>query len=345
MPPEIQGRPPVKKTNKTTGPLQLGAAPGKGGLAKLDPAPPPAKKARELTASEKALIEVGSKILATPPEEVDKAYQHAILCQVGFPRSKVDGTSFIRRSGSAWLHVQAGVLDEGEGRGPVMQPIPYGPLPRLALARISTYAVMNSTREIPIGESAAEFLRMMGMDRQGNRYRTLRKQMHALAACRLTVGGHGLTHHLGEPIETFSAWFANEEHVQRLLWPGVLILSEKFYSSLRESAVPLNLDALMALTGSALALDIYVWLAYRLHRVERQCLLHWASLRDQFGQEYRDPKNFKREFEKALRQALAVYPQARVKVVTGGLLLQASPPPVLLRTGHCPRPISANPHQ
>jgi len=186
----------VKKTNKTTGPLQLGAAPGKGGLAKLDPAPPPAKKARELTASEKALIEVGSKILATPPEEVDKAYQHAILCQVGFPRSKVDGTSFIRRSGSAWLHVQAGVLDEGEGRGPVMQPIPYGPLPRLALARISTYAVMNSTREIPIGESAAEFLRMMGMDRQGNRYRTLRKQMHALAACRLTVGGHGLTHHL-----------------------------------------------------------------------------------------------------------------------------------------------------
>ena len=45
----------------------------------------------------------------------------------------------MRQSGPAWVNVQAGYLDEG--RGPVQQPIPYSPLPRLALAHLPTHAV------------------------------------------------------------------------------------------------------------------------------------------------------------------------------------------------------------
>ena len=92
--------------------------------------------------------------------------------------------------------VQAGFLDEGNG--PVVQPIPYGAMPRLALAWVSTYAKRHKTREIPIGDSAAEFLRLVGMDSQGNRYATLRKQMHALAACRLQLGCQA--HSKSEPL-------------------------------------------------------------------------------------------------------------------------------------------------
>ncbi|WP_242638280.1 MULTISPECIES: hypothetical protein [Pseudomonadota] len=72
--------------------------------------------------------------------------------------------------------------------------------------------------------------------------------------------------------------------------------------------------------------------AQRLHRIEgRPVVLHWASLREQFGQEYqgKDPdKDFKKKFLHALRAVLAVYPQARVKQVTGGVMLMASPPPI-----------------
>jgi hypothetical protein len=71
----------------------------------------------------------------------------------------------------------------------------------------------------------------------------------------------------------------------------------------------------------------------RLHRIEGHYFLHWTSFRDQFGQEYKQPKDFKRAFERALGHALAVYPQARVKVAHGGLLLHASPPPVTPRGG------------
>ena len=96
------------------------------------------------------------------------AFTHAVFCQVGLPRSKVKSREFMRRSGAAWVNVQAGFLDEGNG--PVEQPIPYGALPRLALAHVGTYAVRYKTREIPIGDSAAEFLQWMGMGDDGRRY-------------------------------------------------------------------------------------------------------------------------------------------------------------------------------
>lgn len=278
------------------------------------------------------VIETAVEIAMMPPD--DMAFTHAVLCQVGLPRAKVEGREFMRQSGVAWVNVQAGWLDEGNG--PVMQPIPYGVMPRLALAWVSTYAVRNKEREIKIGDSAAEFLGLMGLDDQGARYTTLRRQMHALAACRLQLGFKGRTFN-GQPVEQFDAWLANRGIKQRTLWPGTMVLSEGYYTSLLQSAVPLDNRALMALKGSALALDVYAWLAHRLHRIEgRGVILHWKSLREQFAQEYKgkDPdKDFKKEFLLVLKKVLAVYPQAKVKQVTGGVLLIGSSPPIPYKGG------------
>lgn len=287
-----------------------------------------------LTEQDQKLIEAGAEIATNPPSGEDMAFTHAVLCQVGLPRAKVEGREFMRQSGAAWVNVQAGYLDEG--RGPVLQPIPYGVMPRLALAWVSSYAKRDNTREIPIGDSAAEFLRLMGMDDQGRRYTTLRRQMHALAACRLQLGFKGRTYN-GQPVEQFDAWLANGDAQQKSLWPGTMVLSEGYFNSLIDSAVPLDNRALMALKGSALALDVYTWLAHRLHRIgSRGVTLHWKSLREQFAQEYqgKDPdKDFKKEFLPALKKVLAVYPQAKVKPVTGGVLLVSSPPPIPYKGG------------
>ena len=290
-------------------------------------------KAISLTHQENKLLDAATDIFSNPPDLAeDMAFTHAIFCQVGLPRSKVDGREFMRQSGAAWVNVQAGYLDEG--KGPVQQPIPYGALPRLALAHVSTYAVRNKAKEIPIGDSAAQFLDLMGMGDDGRRYASLRKQMHALAACRLQIGYKGRTFN-GQAVEQFDAWLANKDTGQRALWPGLMVLSDHFYSSLIESAVPLDKRALHALKGSALALDVYAWLAHRLHRIEgRGVTLHWKSLREQFAQEYTGKdadKNFKDAFVPQLRKVLAVYPQAKVKQVTGGLLLLGSTPPIAFK--------------
>lgn len=328
-------------SNTKNEPKRIGELLGEGFLAKLDPEGPAKATAVKrlgkgradgqlITQQEAKLIEAGVAIATNPPGTEDMAFTHTVLCQVGLPRAKVEGREFMRQSGAAWINVQSGYLDEGNG--PVLQPIPYGPTPRLALAWANTWAVRNKESAVPIGDSAAEFLKLMGMDDQGARYMTLRTQMHALAAARMQLGFRGRTYN-GQPVKQFDAWQSNKDTKQRNFWPGLLVFSDDYFSSLLDSAVPLDARALMALKGSALALDVYTWLAHRLHRIEgRGVTLHWKSLREQFAQEYigKDAdKDFKKKFLPALSKVLTVYPQAKVKPVSGGVLLLGSPPPIM----------------
>lgn len=286
-----------------------------------------------------SLIDTGSIIRQDEPSPGDIAYLHAILCQVGLPRGPkaVEGkSSFERICGGAALRVTAGVLWNGSQL--VQQPIPYGANPRLVLAWLNTQAVKTRSPVIPVGDSAAEFLRLLGKESTGGKNGTLtsfKKQIQALAACHMTLGfnaaGRAYTYH-GQPVKQFEAWITPRDEHQRPLWPGVITFSDEYYQSLIDHAVPQDVRAMYALKGSALAMDVYAMLAERLHRIgSRPVVLHWKSLREQFGQEYvgQDPdKDFKKAFLAALKKVMTVYPKANVKQVHGGLMLQASPPPI-----------------
>lgn len=156
--------------------------------------------------------------------------------------------------------------------------------------------------------------------------------MEALAACRLTLGmyaeGKVVTVD-AKPIKRFEAWLQHDGS-QRVMWPGVLELSQDFFDTLPNHAVPLDYRALSALRHSALALDVYTWLAHRLRRVNSAAgvRLSWQNLKDQFGQEYSTSKNFKHEFRAVLRQVCTVYPDAKLDEVAGGLILYPSKPPI-----------------
>ena len=163
-------------------------------------------------------------------------------------------------------------------------------------------------------------------------YTIFRKQMEALAACRLTIGLYSegrVVNVKAEPIQRFEAWLQHDGP-QRTLWPGFIELSQEFYDTLTKHAVPLDYRAISALRHSSLSLDIYTWLAHRLCRINKPSgvKLSWENLREQFGQEYHDPRNFKREFREALRQVCAVYPDARIESTIGGLMLLPSRAPI-----------------
>ncbi len=131
-----------------------------------------------------------------------------------------------------------------------------------------------------------------------------------------------------KPVSRFEAWLSDEDG-QRGLWPGELELSQSFFESLMSHAVPLDGEAIGKLQHSALALDVYSWLAHRLYRVESNAgqVLSWAALKGQFGQEFHETKEFRRTFLEALSKAHEVYRDARLEVVRGGLKLLPSPPP------------------
>ncbi len=277
------------------------------------------------------LIDTHVQILSEPPERSD--FLHTVMCQVGMPRRATEARVFERHNGPFSILLEAGQLWNGTEWKP--KHLPYGTTPRLVMVHLSSEAIRTQNRRVELGDSMRQFLQALGVQTNGGErggYTMLRKQMEALAACRLTIGmkseGRVVTVD-AKPIKRFEAWL-QQDGEQRTLWPGVLELSPDFYETLAQHAVPLDYRAISALRHSALALDIYTWLAHRLCRIRKPdgVMLSWENLRDQFGQEYANSKDFKREFRDVLRKVLLVYPDARLEDVAGGIVLRESQPPI-----------------
>lgn len=282
------------------------------------------------------LLDRATAIATTEPSGSDYGFMHSILCQVGLPRSKVEGTTFERKCGNVSLLLTAGKLYDGKKW--VQQPLPYGSFPRLLLAYMNTYAVLKKTPVIPVGNSKTDFLRLIGKSATGGKTGTLNSfnaQIKAFAACNIQLGGSANGHAYtfdGKPVKQFDAWIKTQEG-QLDLWPESIVFSQDYYETLIAHAVPQDMRAIMSLSKSALALDIYFMLVDRLHRIDKSkpVYLHWANLYEQYGQEYTGKnaaKDFKTAYLIALNKALLAYPKALVKSVRGGIVLRCSPPPI-----------------
>lgn len=114
-------------------------------------------------------------------------------------------------------------------------------------------------------------------------------------------------------------------------------LSERFFAELQRHPVPLQEAAIRALSNNSMALDIYCWLAYRLRSLKEVTTITWTALMPQFGVAFKDKKDFRRRFVENLHLALAVYPEARVEVVRGGLKMMRSAPSVPSKGDKSPR--------
>jgi len=82
------------------------------------------------------------------------------------------------------------------------------------------------------------------------------------------------------------------------------------------------------LSNNSMAIDVYCWLAYRLHALKAPAPVSWAALHSQFGRTMPEVAKFKWYFKRTLALALAVYPEAEVDVTDRGLTLLPSKPPV-----------------
>ena len=95
-------------------------------------------------------------------------------------------------------------------------------------------------------------------------------------------------------------------------------LDDGFWRSLREHPVPVREEAIKAIGTRSLAIDVYIWLAYRLHALPRATPVGWPAIHGQFGARFRHVRQIKTTFLKALAVALAVYPEACVNVEKAG---------------------------
>jgi replication initiator protein len=199
------------------------------------------------TPLQRRIIDAAVEIGDCTPDSVE--FLHSVLCQAGLPRSATNERVFERNSGRASIRVETGALYKG-GKW-IEQQLPYGAKPRLALIHVSSEAVRTRSRTVEVGESIAEFLRLLDLPTNGPAYREMKRQIERLAACNMTLGmsapGRDVTVS-AKPIERFEAWLQYDGR-QRSIWPGVLELSQPFFETLVAHAVPLDPRAIHALIG------------------------------------------------------------------------------------------------
>jgi len=75
-------------------------------------------------------------------------------------------------------------------------------------------------------------------------------------------------------------------------------------------------------------LDVYIWLAYRLHALKRDTEVSWAALYGQFGAGFKRLRAFRSQFFESLQLALAAYPEAQVSFGEAGITLHPSRPAI-----------------
>ncbi len=216
--------------------------------------------------------------------------------------------------------------------------VPFGPTARLILLFLQTQALEQRSREIEVGSTTYAWLRRLGLSVGGQDYRRFREQMMRLMACSVrflyenrTDAGNRISGFTKNPlIESgmLTMHAGADGDRQFSLWGDRVVLSESFYKALVEHPVPIDMHAIRAIMHSSVALDIYGWLAYRLHVLEAPKTVRWPAVMAQFGIGYTRLRRFKERFAEALSQALCVYPQARVVLTAEGIELHPSPPPV-----------------
>jgi Plasmid encoded RepA protein len=261
-------------------------------------------------------------------------FQHTVLCQTSLPyRDPGDGVrSWERRNGKIHLKVSAGEAFHPGHEEFVPLGLPFGTKPRLLLAYLNAEAMRTGSPLIEVEDSLSAFVRRLRLDSHGRNIGTIKDQLARLSAATILLGvafnGDSVTIK-SDIVSAFSLWFPKDDR-QRVMWPSTVRLSDIYFNSLSEHAVPLDEAAVHALAHSAMGLDIYAWLAQRLHRIEpgKPAFVPWVALQEQFGWHYGRVRDFRRVFEHTLRRVHAQYPRARFDLDERGVTLWHSPPPV-----------------
>jgi len=225
---------------------------------------------------------------------------------------QIDRNTQIRKNGEFSLIVSTDYDDNGTPYG-----IPYGSFPRLVLAYIITRTVETKARRIELTSHFGGFLKEIGYT--GNhrdsavKGKRVREQLLRLLNSNISFGKTTGDNEHGEMVRgkadvasKFALWWDYRKPEQDSLFGSYIDLTEDFYDSILAHPVPLQTDILASLKKSPLALNVYMWVSYRLFTLhasnQEQVTLGYGRLQEQFGTGTSEAnyRSFRRDFKVAL---------------------------------------------
>jgi hypothetical protein len=269
-----------------------------------------------------------TKSLAIEEEEAKGAgalgYMARALVQATMPHSKQSGNEFERKNGLFRLSI---LSSSKIG-------LPYGSIPRLLIAWLTTEAVRTKEKEIILGSSLSKFMSQLDLMPTGGRWGSitrLRDQMQRLfssaISCTYDDGKCWAIKNV-QPVSKAELWWNPKSPNQASLFQSTILLGDEFFNEAINSPVPIDMRALKALKRSPLALDIYCWLTYRYSYLKKNTEISWEALQSQFGADYafdaQGTRNFRRAFLRELRKVNVVYQDVKVDAKKESLILLPS---------------------
>ena len=229
-----------------------------------------------------------NRLVTARESDPDLGFQARMMALCSLPRSNPgQRKEYVRRNGPYTLGMSAGIGNK----------LPFGTLPRLLMAWVSTEAVKTQSPVLVLGNSLTEFMNKLGINsdssgRRGERTR-LRNQMDRLFNSTVQFiyepkapGGASLG-----VKDTFNSTVARKTHLvwnpkkpnEPVLWESTVELGHDFFHDILRHPFPLDMNILKALKKSPLGLDFYMWAVYRTFSLTRPLRLSWPHLYRQFG--------------------------------------------------------------
>jgi len=268
----------------------------------------------------------------------DAIFQHSVLCQTFLPYRNPGKEIRIwkQKQGHVSLAIQANEAINPHTGDFEFIGLPYGAKARLILAHINSQAVKTQSKFIDVEASMSAFIKKIGLNTDGKTIREVKEQLRRISTSVVSMGYAEENRSVQvdlKIVRAFDLWFPKDDR-QRILWSSSIQLTDDYFNSLMNHAVPLDERALAALSHNSMALDIYAWLVQRLHRIElnKPQFVSWQNMKEQFGNGYSEMWKFKQVFRHTLQMTRLQYPQAHlIEEKNKGYFLHHSPTPIPLK--------------
>jgi len=287
------------------------------------------ERARELVSPrERKLVDIAVQVLTDERQAIGISYTG--FCLTSLPHKRLpDDAAWTKKGHRVTLLAEPGrMVHRGVA---TLYGVPYGARARMILLYLQTQAIRTRSHEVELGRSMAAWMAKMGITWGGETARALREQAARISACSLKFFWEGTDADgwtASRIVGSGLRFHAREDGEQASLWEERVVLDSTFYRALQDHPVPLQETAIRELRDRSLSLDLYVWLAWRLHELGDATPISWPALGTQFGAGFKELRHFRPRFIEALAAALAAYPEARVGVGESGIILHPSRPPI-----------------
>ena len=157
----------------------------------------------------------------------------------------------------------------------------------------------------------------------------LREQIKRLFSCRIAFSFANENTFAFKPqeiAEEILLWWDPKAPDQLTFEESYIILSQKFFEEISKNPVPVDMRVLKLLKQSPLALDLYIWLTYRVSYLKEPTKISWEDLSRQFGSDFQQTKVFAFKVRKHLNKIKSIWLDLKIETEGDALILYPCSP-------------------